>query len=287
MKKTVLILLLAALLLAGCAPAADMDETVPTVTEPVFDTTGQPTIQPTVLYNKNSITVTAHEFGKLGDDYAVSIILTNDSDQNVGVGTRSLSVNGCMMSVSRLECTANSGEKASGYLILDSIELLSAGIETVANMEFYLQFFALGEDDLYKSEMILLETSAAEQTVQPADDSGIEVYNEGGIRIVYQGFTVDGSDNGYANFYLENNTDLTLTFTSDSAKVNGAPQDSYLWTDVRPGTAAIGAVEFYDIATRGITGDEEVATLNVTFYMTNLDTAETYAVTPDLYLSFS
>lgn len=286
MKKRILILLLAALLAAGCAPAREVPETVPTVTEPVFDTAGLPTIQPTVLYNKNGLTVTAHEFGRLGDDYAVSVILTNDTEQSVGVSTRSLSVNGMMLGISGLQCSANSGEKEYGYLMLDSVELLSAGVGEVAELEFYLQFYALGEDDLYSSDMLRLETSAAAQTAQPVNDSGIEVYNEGGIRIVYQGFTVDANDDGYANFYLENNTELTLTFTTGDTKVNGAPMDGVLWTDVRPGTAAIGGVCFYDIGTMGITGDGDIVTLSMSFTAVDVETMEDYAVTPELPLSF-
>lgn len=289
MKKKILSLLLAVLLAAaavGCAQNEEVPETVPTVTEPVFDTTGMPTIQPTVLYNKNSITVTAHEFGRLGDDYAVSIILTNDTEESVGVATRSLSVNGLMMTASGLECSAISGQKEHGYLILDSVELLNAGIETVTSLEFYLQFFALGEDDLYVSDMILLETSAAAQTVQPADDSGIEVYNENGIRVVYQGFTVDGYNDGYANFYLENNTEKELAFTSGDARVNGVPKDSYLWTEVRPGMAAIGGVCFYGIGEVGITGDADIVTLGMSFSAYDTETGEVCAEIPEIFLEF-
>lgn len=285
MKKRILCLLLAAVLLAGCAPA--VEETVPTVTEPELRTEGLPTVEPAVLYDRDGITLTAHEFGKLGEDYALSMILTNNTDQSVGVGSRSLSVNGCMMSASGLEISADSGKKELGYLLLDAGELQSAGIGTVAELEFSLQFFALGDDDLASTDLITFRTSAAGEAPPPIDDSGIEVYNEGGIRVVYKGYTVDENDDGYANFYLENNTDRRLEFTCDNAKVNGAPMDGTLWTEVRPGRAAIGGVCFFDLGTMGITSGEELVSLSLTLTAMDSDAMAEYLTLPEISLRFA
>lgn len=280
--------LILGVLLYGCAASdGEADVTVPTVTEPQFITEGMPTIKETVLYNEDGIILSAREFGKLGDDYAISVILRNDSEQNMGVSTRALAVNGFMLSESGLECSTDAGgTHEEAYLILDADELASLGIDTVATVEFYLQFYAPGIDEWDVTDVILMETSAAKDFEQSVDDSGIEVYNENGIRIVYQGYEVDEYDDGYANFYLENNTDKNLAFICSDAKVNGAPRDSYLWTEVRPGSRAVGGVCFYGIGEVGIISEEELVTLGMIFSTFDVETAEPYAATPEIHLGF-
>lgn len=284
-KWLIAVALMLAALLCGCAE--EVDETVPTVTEPVFVTEGMPTIEETVLYNHDGVILTAREFGKLGDDYAISVILRNDAEENIGVSTRALSVNGCMLVDSGLECSTNAGGTyVESYIILDADELASVGIDTVANVEFYLQFYALGIDNWDTTDTIMLETSAAKDHVQSVNDDGIEVYNADGIRIVYQGFEVDEYDDGYANFYLENNTDQNLAFTCSDAEVNGAPKDSYLWTEIRPGNRAAAGVCFYDIGEVGIKGEADIITLGMIFQTFDVETAEPYATTPEIHLEF-
>ena len=147
------------------------------------------TIAETVLYEADGIKVTAKSLadGLLGTE--VKLLIENDSSKNILITSSSVSANGYMMPTAALYAEVAAGKKANESLTLMSSELDQCGIETLAEMQFYLQIQDPETWETIKTtDLITLATSATGYT-QPVDDSGDVLYNENGYKIVCKGLT--------------------------------------------------------------------------------------------------
>ncbi|MBQ9167330.1 MAG: hypothetical protein IJX67_02840 [Oscillospiraceae bacterium] len=219
-------------------------------------------IPETELYNKNGVIVTATEIkdGFFGPE--VSITVSNETDKNIVVASRDLSVNGYMLSASGLYSDVAAGKKAIETMTLISSELSEAGIETVADIEFTL---AVHDSDTFEdidtSDLIKLSTSVAEGFTQPIDDSGDVIYDANGVRVICKGLKDDAIWDGCVVFYIENNNDKHITVYSENVSVNGFMVDESLWSNLRANTRSIEGMYLLTLDNIGLESVEEVETI--------------------------
>lgn len=246
------------------------------------------TLAETEVYNKDGIVVTAT---KIEDDLfgpTITFSISNDSSKNVVVTTRSLSVNGYMMEASGLYSEVAAGKKAKESMILMSSELDQAGIDTVADIEFYIN---VSDSDSYMdidtSDLIKLSTSASGSFEQEIDDSGDVIYDSNNVRVVCQGLKQDLIWDGTVVFFMENNGTQPLTIYAENVSVNGYMVDVSLYSDLRPATRSISGMYILDLTDLEIESIDGIESIEFTLRIVNADNWNEIDTTAPIVLEFN
>ena len=245
MRRLLPALLAGMLLLAGCssseADAASVTsaETSYTGASEAEQETQDVTLAETVLFDQDGIRITATGLSTdslFGPE--LNLLVENDSAQNIVVQPNYCMVNGYMMD-GLLSADVAAGKKANDTLDFLSNALARCGIETITDIELDL---VVSDGDswqtLYETGPVILQTSAAGQYTQTYDDSGEEIYNQNGIRVVAKSVNDDLFGMGI-KFYLENNTDKAVIVNADNVSVNGYMMTDLLYSDLAPHSHAV------------------------------------------------
>ena len=244
------------------------------------------TIAETVLYEADGIKVTAKSLadGLLGTE--VKLLIENDSSKNILITSSSVSANGYMMPTAALYAEVAAGKKANESLTLMSSELDQCGIETLAEMQFYLQIQDPETWETIKTtDLITLATSATGYT-QLVDDSGDVLYNENGYKVVCKGLKQDIIWDGTVVFYMENNSNKAVSIYAENVSVNGFMQEVGLWSDLRPSTKMIDGMSMIDLSDLEITNIDEIKTIEFNLRIVDAETWEEIVTTDAMTLNF-
>jgi len=244
------------------------------------------TIAETVLYEADGIKVTAKSLadGLLGTE--VKLLIENDSSKNILITSSSVSANGYMMPTAALYAEVAAGKKANESLTLMSSELDQCGIETLAEMQFYLQIQDPETWETIKTtDLITLATSATGYT-QPVDDSGDVLYNENGYKVVCKGLKQDIIWDGTVVFYMENNSNKAVSIYAENVSVNGFMQEVGLWSDLRPSTKMLDGMSMIDLSDLEITNIDEIKTIEFNLRIVDAETWEDIVTTDAMTLNF-
>lgn len=245
MRRLLPALLAGMLLLAGCssskADAASVTsaETSYAGASETEQETQDVTLAETVLFDQDGIRITATGLSTdslFGPE--LNLLVENDSAQNIVVQPNYCMVNGYMMD-GLLSADVAAGKKANDTLDFLSNALARCGIETITDIELDL---VVSDGDswqtLYETGPVILQTSAAGQYTQTYDDSGEEIYNQNGIRVVAKSVNDDLFGMGI-KFYLENNTDKAVIVNADNVSVNGYMMTDLFYSDLAPHSHAV------------------------------------------------
>ena len=245
MRRLLPALLAGMLLLAGCS-SSEADAASVTSAETFYagaseaeQETQDVTLAETVLFDQDGIRITATGLSTdslFGPE--LNLLVENDSAQNIVVQPNYCMVNGYMMD-GLLSADVAAGKKANDTLDFLSNVLARCGIETITDIELDL---VVSDGDswqtLYETGPVILQTSAAGQYTQTYDDSGEEIYNQNGIRVVAKSVNDDLFGMGI-KFYLENNTDKTVIVNADNVSVNGYMMTDLFYSDLAPRSHAV------------------------------------------------
>lgn len=238
-------LLAGMLLLTGCS-SSEADAASVTSAETSYagaseaeQETQDVTLAETVLFDQDGIRITATDLSTdslFGPE--LNLLVENDSAQNIVVQPNYCMVNGYMMD-GLLSADVAAGKKANDTLDFLSNALARCGIETITDIELDL---VVSDGDswqtLYETGPVILQTSAAGQYTQTYDDSGEEIYNQNGIRVVAKSVNDDLFGMGI-KFYLENNTDKAIIVNADNVSVNGYMMTDLFYSDLAPRSHAV------------------------------------------------
>ena len=245
MRRLLPALLAGMLLLAGCS-SSEVDAASVTSAETSYagaseaeQETQDVTLDETVLFDQDDIRITATGLSTdslFGPE--LNLLVENDSAQNIVVQPNYCMVNGYMMD-GLLSADVAAGKKANDTLDFLSNDLARCGIETITDIELDL---VVSDGDswqtLYETGPVILQTSAAGQYTQTYDDSGEEIYNQNGIRVVAKSVNDDLFGMGI-KFYLENNTDKAVIVNADNVSVNGYMMTDLFYSDLAPRSHAV------------------------------------------------
>ena len=274
-------------------PAPEPEQTTEPAPAPAPEVEPEPeevevTLAKTEIYNENDIVVTAT---KLEEDWlgqAIAVTVKNGSSKNILVTLDKPSVNGYMMGSAGLYCEVAAGKSAMDSISIYESELDQAGIETIAEIEFYLE---ISDSDTYStidvSELIKLSTSAAEGFEQPVDDSGDEIYNANDVRVVCKGLKDETIWEGAVVFFFENNSDRTVTIYAENVSVNDFMADVSLWVDLRPGTKAVDGMYMFDLSDLGIETIDGVEKIELAIRIVDEDTWDEIDTSDPIVLEFA
>ncbi len=243
------------------------------------------TVDEQVLVDQDGIKITAtgYETDSIWGD-GIKLLLENESDKTVTVGCDALIVNDFMISDLFVSEVA-AGKKANETMHLSSSELKAAGIESVGQVEVYFRIYASDDwTDIVKPDVVTIKTSAYDHMDTTADDSGFELYNSDGIRIV--GKTVD--ENSFWGtailLYIENNSGKNVGINVDDMSINGFMMTPYFSTTVYDGKKAFNDITIMssDLEENNIESIEEV---ELKFHIYNADTYDTIKDTDPITFS--
>ena len=217
----------------------------------------------------------------------IKLLIENNSEKNVLVTSEAVSANGYMMPLASLYAEVAAGKKANENLTLMSSQVDQAGIETLAELQFYLKIQDPENwDEIAKSDLITLNTSAA-PFEQPVDDSGDVLYDENGIKVVCKGLKQDVIWDGTIVFYMENNNGQPITVYAENVSVNGFMQDAGLWSDLRNGTKIVDGMSLLDLSDLEIESIDEVKEIEFNLRIINADNWDEIVTTDVLKLTFN
>lgn len=219
------------------------------------------TIDEQVLVDQDNIVVTAKEY--VTDSFwgdGLKLLLENNSDKDVMVSCKALIVNDYMIT-DLFASEVAAGKKANETLYLSSTQLKASGIENVGKVEIYFHVYDSNTfESIVDTECITIQTSEYANMDTTPNDTGTELYNEGGIRIV--GKTVD--ENSFWGtailLYCENNSGKNVGITVDDMSINGFMMNPFFSTTVYDGKKAIDEITVFssDLEENGIESIEEV-----------------------------
>lgn len=264
MKKASLAIIALALALTACSGSKKAESTAETGTASAetaaestmasnedggkAETAEAASITETVVLDREGLKITAKELdmnGSLGP--VLKLLIENETNQNVTVQIRDMSVNGYMISP-LMSSMVDKGETKEDVIGFSSRELKLSGITTFAELAF--RFYVFDSDTMeavYDSEPVALKTSAAAGYQEKFDDSGDLAYEGDGVKLVVKGKfeKEDGFGPGIL-FYIENNSDKNIEIQATDVSVNGAALDPILSAKVAAGKHAISAMSFFD-----------------------------------------
>ena len=243
------------------------------------------TIEEQVLFEQDGIIVTAKEYvtDRIWGD-GIKLLIENNSDKDVTVGCNALIVNNYMISDLLVSGVA-AGKKANEVMYLSNTELEAAGIERVGQIEAYFHVYDTDTyETLFDTECVTIQTSEFANMDTVADDTGVELYNADGIRIV--GKTVD--ENSFWGtailLYCENNSGKNISISVDAMSINGFMMEPLFTTTVYDGKMALDDITIFaeDLVTNGI---ETIEDVELKFHIYDANTFET--ITDSEVITFS
>lgn len=219
-----------------------------------------PSIEETVLIDSNGIKITAKEYvtdSILGD--GIKLLIENSSDKDYTVGCDALIVNDYMITdlfVSEIAA----GKSANETMHLYSTELKAAGIDSVGKIEMYFHAYDADWNYLFKNEYTEIQTSEYANMDTTPDDTGTELYNADGIRIVGKAVDENSFWGTAILLYIENNSGKNVGISVDDMSINGFMMSPFFSTTVYDGKKDIDDITVFsnDLKENGIESIEEV-----------------------------
>lgn len=260
------------------AEKTDADESASEDSEDSVDLAGAVvTIDEQVLVDQGGIVVTATEYvtdSIWGD--GIQLLLENNSDKDVTVGCNALIVNDYMIT-DLFSSEIAAGKKANETLYFSSTQLNAAGIENAGKIEIYFHIYdSATYDTVFDPECVVIQTSEYANMDTTPNDTGTELYDQDGIRIV--GKTVD--ENSFWGMavllYLENNSGKNVGISVDDMSINGFMMSPFFSTTVYDGKKSIDTITVFsnDLEENGIEAIEEV---ELKFHIYDADSYSTIA----------
>lgn len=254
---------------------------------PAQNNTQDVTIEESVLLDQAGIKITAKGFSddSLWDN-EIKLLIENTSDVNLTVQVRNFSVNGYMIDPS-ISADVAVGKKANDSISFSQSDLDKCGIKTIADIEFTFHIFNSDTWDTYlDSDIIQIKTSAADGYIYTYDDSGEEVYNKNGIRIVVKGLSEYDSIFGPGIIlYIHNDTSKNITVQTRDVSVNGFMIDASFSPDIAAGKHCVSSITFFssDLEENEI---REIQSAELYFHIFSSDTWDTIADSDIINLEF-
>ncbi len=180
------------------------------------------TIDEQVLFDQDGIRITAT--GMADDSIwgsGINLLLENSSTRNVTVGCNAVIVNDYMIS-NLFAADIAAGKKSNETLTLMSNELKDAGITEIGKVEIYFNIYDPETfETIFTPDVVEIHTSAYDRMSVVKADSGTELLNQDGIRIV--GKYVDENSIWGAGvlLYIENTTGKDVMVSCDNMSING------------------------------------------------------------------
>lgn len=269
---------------------------------PEFDTTY--TIEQTVLWDADGISVTATDLSYSGNFCELYLTIANNSGKDLSFtsGTMGYSrnaVNGYMVDDGYLSADITNGASSEEVMSFNIEQLMIYGITQVADIsiginaedadgntiQLYPMQVKTSVYDTYDYEAdtftYILNSGLLEAIYNCSIDysSDEELYNQGNVRIASHALITNTDGQKSFLFEIENNTENCVLGTTSGISVNGMTIYSYNWSidAINSGTRRIAFISLNglaDINYMDIFGITDISGIGFTFGVTDTNNAE-------------
>lgn len=175
-----------------------------------------PVIDEVVVYEGNDVIITATEIKKSGSDWAVNLLIENNSSLNLGFNAHAYAINGIMTrnNIYSMDCDVAAGKKANATLLLKGSVIKEYGIQDIRCIDALL--WAYDNDKLFKefdTDQFEIKTSLYDGTHDSIE--GTTIFDEDGIKVDY----LSSNGDNY-NFCITNTTGSYLDFDFNEITIN-------------------------------------------------------------------
>ena len=206
------------------------------------------TIEEQVLFDQDNVklTILSMDTSSLfGTD--LNVLIENNSDQNVTVQVRDMSINGLMIDSPLFSSDIASGKKSNDSISILLSELEINNITTISDIELsFLVFNSETWEDIFQTDIITVKTSAYGTVTQAHLESGEEIVNQSEVIVHFTGFTTDSIFGPVVNFHIINNSDTDITVQARDVSVDGFMIDGMMSADVMAGKSTNTTLTFFD-----------------------------------------
>lgn len=255
----------------GSAPTAETSVAAET------EATAPVTIEEQVLVDQDGIRITATEYVTdvfFGD--GIRVLIENDSEEDRMISCNALIVNDYMIT-DLFAAEVAAGKKSNETIDLMNSELEAAGIDTVGKIEIYFNVFDPSTyETVFATDCCTIETSQIANMDTVPDETGTELYNDGGIRIVGKAVDENSFWGTAILLYAENNSGRNVVIQADDLSVNGFMMTPYFSATVYDGKKIIDTIEILssELDENGITSVED---MELKFHILDEETYDTIA----------
>ncbi len=263
---------------------ADVSETQNNV--PTEKPSGEVTIESEVVYDQNGIKITTKSLDN--DSFfgpKLKLLIENDSEKNITVQARNVSVNGYMVSA-LMSADVAAGKKTNDDLTFMESSFEDCGITTIANIELNFHIFDSDEwSDSFDSDKIVIKTSAYDGFEYKYDESGTVAYDDGTVKIVVKGLSEDSILGKEIKVYAVNNGSDNVTVQVRDVSINGFMIKGIFSCDLESGKHAVDGITFLDsdLEENEI---EEIKDVELSFHIFNSDNWKTIADSEVIRIEF-
>ena len=164
------------------------------------------------------------------------------------------------------------GKSAQTSLAFYSYELEKAGITQISDVTFALSAYENNNyEPIFSNELVTLQTTV-EVAAEPAVDvSGLELYNDGDIRIMLTDVSMPLYGECQLDLYMENFSDRPVNVYSAGAAVNGETVAYSLWSALRSDTRAFTNGYLYELNAMEIEEVSQIEEITLELYVEYLD----------------
>ena len=172
--------------------------------------------EPTLLYDAGGISITATEYIPHESTASLVMSVRNTTGKDLWLMSEYFVANDCLsLGNASLYGDITPGEQeVSAYINLD--EIREAGISELSTLEIKLSVY---DPETYEEEMgepVAINISNAPIETGNLDDSGVLLYDDRGIKLVYKGIS-----GGNLIFYIENMNENNVELLHEDARVDG------------------------------------------------------------------
>ena len=243
------------------------------------------TIDEQVLLDQDGIRITAT--GMAEDSIwgsGINLLLENNSDRNLTVGCNAVIVNDYMITDLFVSDLA-AGKKSNETLTLMSNQLKDAGITEIGKVEIYFNVYdSETYETVFTPDVIEIHTSAYDRMSVVKADSGKELLNQDGIRIV--GKYVDESSIWGAGvlLFIENTTGKNVMVSCDNMSINDFMVNPVFVSTVYDQKMSLSSITIFqsDLDDNGI---KSIDNIELSFSVTDADTFSTILKTDPITFS--
>ena len=223
------------------------------------------------VYNDNGVRIHVDTAGLSYGDYVIYFTIYNDTDRKLGISGDMVSINGYMLPFGFYH-DIKAGKSAQTSLAFYSYELEKAGITQISDVTFALSAYENNNyEPIFSNELVTLQTTV-EVAAEPAVDvSGLELYNDGDIRIMLTDVSMPLYGECQLDLYMENFSDRPVNIFSAGAAVNGETVAYSIWSSLRSDTRAITSGYLYELDALEIEEVSQIEEITLELYIEYLD----------------
>ena len=223
------------------------------------------------VYNDNGVRIHVDTAGLSYGDYVIYFTIYNDTDRKLGISGDMVSINGYMLPFGFYH-DIKAGKSAQTSLAFYSYELEKAGITQISDVTFALSAYENNNyEPIFSNELVTLQTTVEVAAESAVDVSGLELYNDGDIRIVLTDVSMPLYGECQLDLYMENFSDRPVNVFSAGAAVNGETVAYSMWSSLRSDTRAITSGYLYELNAMEIEEVSQIEEITLELYVEYLD----------------